>query len=331
MRSTDPIDERDLDVAGLRRSLAQEPSRKIGNGGNRRRGLRTYLLGGLVAVVLALFGSVVWMAYQDMMPGDGTPPLIRAEAGPIKHEPDERGGLPLLNEESVVVQALDTPDAPVRVERIVPRQAEPPRSSADVIPEALQAEPGAEAAGGTVVASAQALETTASDDSDSLDSLLAEIASGLDQEPPIEPAAGGLDEVQIAANETTADGTLAAPAEAEPRPSAEIGAPATLELPAAAPAATDDTAAAPAAATAPAAQAAAPAPAAADPVATAPAPAPATATPDATAPPATTAATTASEPPAPTGGASAEPGSRTAANSRGELRRRLSRAAPGGT
>ena len=137
MRSTDPIDERDLDVAGLRRSLAQEPSRKIGNAGNRRRGLRTYLLGGLVAVVLALFGSVVWMAYQDMMPGDDTPPLIRAEAGPIKHEPDERGGLPLLNEELVVVQALDAPDAPVRVERIVPRQAEAPRSSADVIPEAL--------------------------------------------------------------------------------------------------------------------------------------------------------------------------------------------------
>ena len=280
MRSTDPIDERDLDVAGLRRSLAQEPSRKIGNAGNRRRGVRSYLLGGLVALVLVLFGSVVWMAYQDMMPGDGTPPLIRAEAGPIKHEPDERGGLPLLNEESVVVQALDTPDAPVRVERIVPRQAEPPRSSADVIPEALKAEPGAEAAGGPVVASAQDVETSTTDGSDSLDSLLAEIASGLDQEP----ASGGLDEVQTAANETTDNGNPGALAEAE------IGAPATLELPAAPPAAPDDTAAAPAAATAPAAEAAASAPATADPVASASASA--TATPDAAESPAATAAVT---------------------------------------
>lgn len=258
MRSPDPIDERDLDVAGLRRSLAQEPSRKIGSSGTRRRGLRTYLLGGLVALVLILFGSVVWMAYQDMMPGDGTPPLIRAEAGQIKREPEERGGLPLLNEESVVVQALDEPEEPVRVERIVPRQAEAPRSTADVIPEALQAEPGAKQESDSVVASTQSPETTSTGESDSLDSLLAEIASGLDEEPPIEPAAGRVEQLQLAANDSPTGDTLTTPAEDEPKSSAQLAPPATLQLPSTAPSVTDAATAAPPTSGEPASQTAAP-------------------------------------------------------------------------
>ncbi|MEZ5865766.1 MAG: hypothetical protein R3D25_17490 [Geminicoccaceae bacterium] len=86
--------------------------------------------------------SVVWFAYQDMMPGgDEAPPVVRAEVGPLKREPNERGGAPVVNEESVVVQALNEPDAPVRVERLIPRDEPAPRSAADVIPDALQAEP----------------------------------------------------------------------------------------------------------------------------------------------------------------------------------------------
>ncbi len=96
-----------------------------------------------MAVVLALFVAVVWFAYQDLMPGrERGAALIRADAAPIKREPLERGGLPLVNSESAVVQALDEPDSPVRVERIVPRATDVPRSTADIIPDVLEAEPG---------------------------------------------------------------------------------------------------------------------------------------------------------------------------------------------
>lgn len=56
--------------------------------------MRRYVVGGMLAVVLALFSAVVWVAYQDLMPdGDAAPPLIRADAGELKREPDKRDEL----------------------------------------------------------------------------------------------------------------------------------------------------------------------------------------------------------------------------------------------
>lgn len=227
---------------------------KQGHGGTRgRRGLRRYLVSTMVVLVLALFTAVVWFAYQDLMPGgDSVPPLIRADAGELKRPPDERGGLPLINAESAVVQALDEPASPVRVERIVPRQPAAPRSTADVIPEALEAEPqtadgeiqiadagasasGEIAGGGTAdpvaadggPADGRAVTGTATEigvadgggtGTDTLDTLLAEIIEAPAAPGLIEPAAGPSD---AAAPDPAEVDRLPSPADGMALPEAE--------------------------------------------------------------------------------------------------------------
>jgi len=206
--SPDLADEGDLDLRALRRTPARTTP--------ARRGWRSYLIGGVVSTVLALFIAVVWFAYQDLMPGgDAAPPLIRAEAGPLKREPGERGGLPVVNAESAVVRALDEPDAPVRVERIVPRQSTAPRSTADLVPEALEAEPApvelapvepapvepapiepvlAESATPGAIDRGEAeMAANEAASADSLEVLIAEIAGGVEELRAIEPAAGPAD------------------------------------------------------------------------------------------------------------------------------------------
>jgi hypothetical protein len=262
LRSPNHPDEHDLDVALMRRTPPQMTSVKHGHGGRRgKRGIGRYLVGGLVALVLVLFGGVIWFAYQDLMPGgDEAPPVIRADATPIKREPGERGGLPLLNDESAVVQGLDEPDSPVRVERIMPRETTAPRSTADVIPEALEAEPLsdsdlaatdlARADSDLVVAEAEAEVDPATDageagTGDSLDTLLAEIVDGQGALSAIEPAAGpaapnratlddvpqpadglALPEGDVVALASPSATTPAAPASAATAPTASVAAPA---------------------------------------------------------------------------------------------------------
>jgi hypothetical protein len=236
VQSPYPPDERDLDIAGLRRSTPQVTTARKRHGGRRGgKGIGRYLIGGVVALVLILFGSVVWFAYQDLMPGGNeAPPLIRADATPIKREPDERGGLPLVNEESAVVQALDEPDSPVRVERIVPRESAAPRSTADVIPEALEAEPlpdGAPAAAGPALAEAApdpAADAAAGDPgTDSLDSLLAEIVEGQgDPAAAVEPAAGPTGSTAVAADDLD---VLPLPSDALPEPADTVASLATAD------------------------------------------------------------------------------------------------------
>ena len=51
-------------------------------------------------VVFAAFGGVVGYAYFKGLPGiGGEPPLIRAEAGPYRVAPEDRGGLAMLERE----------------------------------------------------------------------------------------------------------------------------------------------------------------------------------------------------------------------------------------
>jgi cell division protein FtsN len=297
VRSPYPPDERDLDVAGLRRATPQVTAARKGR--RSQRGIGRYLIGGVVALVLLLFGSVVWFAYQDLMPGGNeAPPLIRADAAPIKREPDERGGLPLVNAESAVVQALEEPDSPVRVERIVPRESVAPRSTADVIPERLEADPVAETE--TAVADVGPAATTAGGEAevgtDSLETLLAEIVEGQGDPGAVEPASGTAASDAAAADEPAA---LPVPSDGLPVPEAAVTALATDDgdittLPAESPApAASVTATAPATGTPPAVQApprAASPPAASPPVAAAPAPEAPPAPPRATLPETTVAA-----------------------------------------
>lgn len=261
VRPHETIDEDSVDVAALRRTPARTRPKQ------RYRG---FVLGGLVAVVLLLFVSVVWFAYQDMMPGgDEAPPVVRADAGPLKRAPSDRGGAPVVNEESVVVQALNEPDAPVRVERLIPREEPAPRSAADVIPDELQAEPAAPEAAAE----------------DSLDALLADLAEGPTELREIEPADEGVvarakdDEpipvVPDVPPVPAAEPVAAQPASVTPAPVEEPESPATTSAPSAPsappiaavaqeqPASAPATENAPATATAPPAAPAAPAAAAA--------------------------------------------------------------------
>ena len=78
-------------------------------------------------VVFAAFGGVVGYAYFKGLPGiGGEPPLIRADAEPYRHAPDDRGGLRVPNANSSIVTVLrPEADAP-RVERVLPPESAPP-------------------------------------------------------------------------------------------------------------------------------------------------------------------------------------------------------------
>lgn len=95
-----------------------------------------WLVGLLLLLVFSLFAFVVWLAVnEDVVSEDGEPPLIKAEGLPFKVEPEERGGIAIMNENSSLVQALDRGiDEPV-VEQILPPPEPPPRSAAEVLPE----------------------------------------------------------------------------------------------------------------------------------------------------------------------------------------------------
>lgn len=57
--------------------------------------------------VFGLFGYVVWYAYlQDSDGLGGEPPLVRAQAGPYKHVPDDRGGLQVSNQAASVIDVF---------------------------------------------------------------------------------------------------------------------------------------------------------------------------------------------------------------------------------
>jgi hypothetical protein len=93
-------------------------------GSNRRAGIGRSLLLGVGLVVFVLFGAVLWFAYADMVGfgASGPPPLIRAEAGPIKRLPDEPGGMELTNVDSPAARIFEEQAEPVRRERILPRE-----------------------------------------------------------------------------------------------------------------------------------------------------------------------------------------------------------------
>ncbi len=77
-------------------------------------------------VVFAAFGGVVGYAYFKGLPGiGGEPPLIRAEPGPYRMAPGDRGGLAISNANSRIVSVLsDKPDE-ARVERVLPPETSP--------------------------------------------------------------------------------------------------------------------------------------------------------------------------------------------------------------
>ncbi len=88
------------------------------------RGSRGWFVLVLGVVVFAAFGGVVGYAYLHGLPGiGGEPPLIRAEEGPYRHAPSDRGGLAVANASSSIVSVLRPTNERPRVERLLPPEA----------------------------------------------------------------------------------------------------------------------------------------------------------------------------------------------------------------
>ena len=93
------------------------------------RGWLILLLG---ITVFAAFGAVVGYAYFKGLPGiGGEPPLIKAQEGPYRHAPSDRGGLAVPNTNSSIVTVLRPQNEPPRVERILPAETSPALESAE--------------------------------------------------------------------------------------------------------------------------------------------------------------------------------------------------------
>lgn len=90
----------------------------------RQGGLGRWVVMGLGAFVFAVFAAVLWYAYVEVMGlgAGGPPPLIKAEAGPIKRAPDDPGGMEIPNRDSAAARVFQERSDGLRRERILPRQ-----------------------------------------------------------------------------------------------------------------------------------------------------------------------------------------------------------------
>ncbi len=90
----------------------------------RHGGLGRWVVMGLGAFVFAVFAAVLWYAYVEVMGlgAGGPPPLIKAEAGPIKRAPDDPGGMEIPNRDSAAARVFQERGDGLRRERILPRQ-----------------------------------------------------------------------------------------------------------------------------------------------------------------------------------------------------------------
>jgi hypothetical protein len=81
----------------------------------------------LVSLAFALFGAVVWLAYQDssLAPPVGEPPLIKAASEPIKRPPDETEETTLGAEDGTVGRLWSDAEQTDQPERLLPTPEAP--------------------------------------------------------------------------------------------------------------------------------------------------------------------------------------------------------------
>jgi len=127
----------------LRAAKPAPPGKAGAAAPGRGRRLMRWFLTLLVLLVFAFFGMVVWLAYHELSGAEnGVPPLVRAEPGPVKRPPEQRGGLAVVNEESAIVRALEEGEAATRIERLLPRQPPAPRSAEEALGPAASPDEG---------------------------------------------------------------------------------------------------------------------------------------------------------------------------------------------
>lgn len=122
MPSGDDYGRREALYAGERPVINEAEQRRARQASRKRsRGAR-WLARLSAMAVLALFGGIVWYAYSWGVGevGEGQIPIVRASEGPEKTLPDERGGLEVPYQDSLVLNGSDE-----GVERIVPPPEEP--------------------------------------------------------------------------------------------------------------------------------------------------------------------------------------------------------------
>lgn len=138
MPSGDDYGRREALYAGERPVINEAEQRRARQASRKRsRGAR-WLARLSAMAVLALFGGIVWYAYSWGVGevGEGQIPIVRASEGPEKTLPDERGGLEVPYQDSLVLNGSDE-----GVERIVPPPEEPLTLEAMPEPAAAPATP----------------------------------------------------------------------------------------------------------------------------------------------------------------------------------------------
>lgn len=98
----------------------------------------------VVAAAIA-FGGVIWFAYQSGRDSSdsGTPPLIKADQGPVKVKPDQPGGQEIPFQDSTVYDRLGGPaqQKPVMEKLLPPPETPVQRAPAPQAPAASEAGP----------------------------------------------------------------------------------------------------------------------------------------------------------------------------------------------
>src|SRR3546814_271578 len=93
----------------------------------RSRG-RLGIVTGVVLLAFCGFGGIVWYAYSNArsVPATGEPPLIEADAAPVRVRPEQPGGLEVPHQDRLVLQQLNTNRAEEEpVEHLLPPPEEP--------------------------------------------------------------------------------------------------------------------------------------------------------------------------------------------------------------
>ena len=118
-----------------------------------------------IALAFALFGGVVWLAYQDasLAPPIGEPPLIKAMPEPIKLPPDEADETTLSAEEGTVGSLWSDAEQVDQPERLLPTPEAP---LSPPIEEPATAAATAEPPGNAPAAEDRAVETAGAEETD---------------------------------------------------------------------------------------------------------------------------------------------------------------------
>ena len=124
--------DHDPPPAYLRRgplSLSNARERRLSKGGDPREGIqwRRFIPAAIALVTLSAFAVAVWLAYeQGVRRGlQLSPPIVRAETGPVKIPPVDAGGLDVANQDKEVFDVLVAEEAEKRVEQLLPPPDEP--------------------------------------------------------------------------------------------------------------------------------------------------------------------------------------------------------------